>query len=124
MGLAKGIFVVDTHTHAQRHAYGVQREEAKSEFSALSGGMSRSSVYDNTPRMLYHMDRYGVDVAVVMPAFGMTNASSAAAVMPKCSRKRSRLTTWATPSVQPCRAAPSADMSISPRRSSRAGWPR
>ena len=77
MGLAKGIFVVDTHTHAQRHAYGVQRAEAQSEFSALGGGMSRSSVYDNSPRMLYHMDRYDVDVAVISPAFGMTNALDA-----------------------------------------------
>ena len=78
MGLAKGIFVVDTHTHAQRHAYQLQaREEAQSEFSALGMGMSHTTTYDNSPRMLYHMDRYSIDVAVIMPAFAMTNAIDA-----------------------------------------------
>ena len=73
MGLAKGIFVVDTHTHAQRHAFKLQEREVDSEFSELGKGMSQTTTYDNSPRMLYHMDRYGVDVAVIMPAFAMTN---------------------------------------------------
>jgi len=73
MGLAKGIFVVDTHTHAQRHAAKVSSGKTDSEFSKLGGGMGRSEVYDNSPRMLYHMDRYGIDHSVIMPAFAMTN---------------------------------------------------
>ena len=73
MGLAKGIFVVDTHTHAQRHAAGVQSGKVDSEFSELGMSMGHSEVYDNSPRMLYHMDRYGIDVSVIMPAFAMTN---------------------------------------------------
>jgi predicted TIM-barrel fold metal-dependent hydrolase len=72
-GVAKGIFMVDTHVHAQRHAYGFQKKGEDPDYAALSSGMSRSTVYDNSPRLLYHMDRYGVDVAVIFPAFGMTN---------------------------------------------------
>jgi len=73
MGLAKGIFVVDTHTHAQRHAAKVQRGQVDSEFSDLGMNMGHSEVYDNSPRMLYHMDKYNIDVSVIMPAFAMTN---------------------------------------------------
>jgi predicted TIM-barrel fold metal-dependent hydrolase len=72
MGLAKGIFTVDTHVHAQRHAYKLKDRE-NAEFSELGDGMSRVEVYDNSDRLLYHMDRYGVDVSVIMPAFAMTN---------------------------------------------------
>jgi len=73
MGLAKGIFVVDTHVHAQRHAFKLQSRDVDSEFSALSSGMPSVETYSNADRLLYHMDRYGVDVCVIMPAFAMTN---------------------------------------------------
>ena len=73
MGLAKGIFVVDTHVHAQRHAFKLQSREVDSEFSELGNGMGRVDTYSNADRLLYHMDRYGVDVSVIMPAFAMTN---------------------------------------------------
>jgi predicted TIM-barrel fold metal-dependent hydrolase len=73
MGLAKGIFTVDTHVHAQRHAYGFQKKGQEADYATLSGGMSLSTVYDNSDRLLYHMDRYDVDVAVIFPAFAMTN---------------------------------------------------
>jgi predicted TIM-barrel fold metal-dependent hydrolase len=76
-GLAKGIFVVDAHTHGQRHAYGFQEKGEKADYAALSMGMSRIQAYSNAPRMLYHMDRYQVDVCVLMPAFGMTNEINA-----------------------------------------------
>ena len=72
MGLAKGIFVVDTHVHAQRHAFKLKQRDVNSEFSELSDGMPSVETYDNSPRLLYHMDRYGVDVCVIQPAFAMT----------------------------------------------------
>jgi hypothetical protein len=72
MGLAKGIFVVDTHVHAQRHAFKLQQRDVDSEFSKLGEGMSATETYDNSARLLYHMDRYGVDVCVIQPAFAMT----------------------------------------------------
>ena len=73
MGLAKGIFVVDTHVHAQRHAFKLQERDVDSSFSELGNGMGRVETYSNADRLLYHMDRYGVDVCVIMPAFAMTN---------------------------------------------------
>jgi predicted TIM-barrel fold metal-dependent hydrolase len=73
MGIAKGIFTVDTHVHAQRHAFKFQEKGLKADYATLSGGMSVATVYDNSERLLYHMDRYDVDVAVIFPAFAMTN---------------------------------------------------
>ncbi|MCL1806019.1 MAG: amidohydrolase family protein [Clostridiales bacterium] len=74
LGLAKGIFMVDTHTHGQRHAYGFQSKGEKPDYATLADGMSlHAVVYSNAPRMLYHMDRYDIDVSVLLPAFGMTN---------------------------------------------------
>ena len=73
MGLAKGIFVVDTHVHAQRHAFKLQTRDVDSKFSELGDGMPKVETYDNTDRLLYYMDRYCVDVCVIMPAFAMTN---------------------------------------------------
>jgi predicted TIM-barrel fold metal-dependent hydrolase len=34
--------------------------------------MGVTETYDNSARLLYHMDRYGVDVCVIQPAFAMT----------------------------------------------------
>jgi predicted TIM-barrel fold metal-dependent hydrolase len=73
MGLAKGIFVVDTHVHAQRHAFRFKAKGEDPDYAKLSGGMAQIDAYDNSPRLLYHMDRYGIDVCVIQPAFGMTN---------------------------------------------------
>lgn len=73
MGLAKGIFVVDTHVHAQRIAFKLKSRNESAEFSNLSDGMPAAEAYDNSPRLLYHMDRYCVDFAIIMPAFSMTN---------------------------------------------------
>ena len=77
MGLAKGIFMVDTHTHGQRHAYGFQKKGEKPDYATLFNGMTmHAEVYSNAPRMLYHMDRYDIDVACLLPAFGMTNKTN------------------------------------------------
>ena len=74
LGLAKGIFMVDTHTHGQRHAYGFQAKGEKPDYATLANGMTlHAQIFSNAPRMLYHMDRYDIDVAVLLPAFGMTN---------------------------------------------------
>ena len=74
LGLANGIFIVDSHTHGQRHAYGFQKKGEDPEYSTLFNNMTtQATVYSNAPRMLYHMDRYNVDVACLLPAFGMTN---------------------------------------------------
>jgi len=77
MGLAKGIFTVDTHTHGQRHAYGFQAKGEKADYATLADGMTHHAVvYSNAPRMLYHMDRYNIDVSLLLPAFGMTNTTN------------------------------------------------
>ena len=73
MGLAKGIFVVDTHVHAQRHAFRFKEKGVKPEFKTLAGGMHKIEAYDNSDRILYFMDRYNIDVAVLKSSFGMTN---------------------------------------------------
>ena len=73
MGLAKGIFMVDSHVHAQRHAFGFQDKGVKADYATLGSEMSLSVVYENTERLLYHMDHYEIDVCVIFPAFAMTN---------------------------------------------------
>ena len=73
MGLARGIFTVDTHTHGQRHAFGFKKKGVDPDYAELSGGMAQIDAYDNSERMLYHMDRYEIDVCVLQPAFGMSN---------------------------------------------------
>ena len=70
-----GRFVVDTHVHAQRHAAGKALKGSK-EYSDLGHAMFNIQAYDNTPRLLYDMQCYGVDMCVLEPAFGMTNEIS------------------------------------------------
>jgi predicted TIM-barrel fold metal-dependent hydrolase len=66
--------MVDTHVHAGRHAFKVQsRPDAQTEFRALGRDMWTIDAYDNSERLIYHMDKYGIDVSVIMPAFGMNN---------------------------------------------------
>ena len=73
MGIAKGIFTVDTHTHGQRHAFKFQEKGEDPDYATLGDGMRKAVVYSNEERMLYHMDRYDVDVCVLLPAFAFTN---------------------------------------------------
>ncbi len=73
MGITKGIFTVDTHTHAQRYAVKFQEKGVKPEYAALTDTMNESVCYDNSPRMLYHMDRYDVNMCIIQPSFSMTN---------------------------------------------------
>ncbi|MDE3075975.1 MAG: amidohydrolase [Chloroflexota bacterium] len=75
MGMTQGIFVVDTHVHGQRHAFKFRERGIKPDYATLAMGMPAADVevYDNSPRLLYHMERYGVDVAILIASFGMTN---------------------------------------------------
>lgn len=84
-----GRFVVDTHVHPQRHAVNFQGREETPEYANL-GAMMHTAVpaeeageddavvvYDNSERLVYDMDRYDVDMCVLLPAFGMTNEINA-----------------------------------------------
>ncbi len=71
--IARGRFVVDTHVHAQRHAFKFRERGIKPDFATLAEGMAQVETYDNTPRLLYDMERYHVDMCVILPAFGMTD---------------------------------------------------
>ena len=76
MGIARGRFVIDTHVHAQRHAAKFKSRGVKPDYSTLGEEMMRSShmeVYENSPRLLYDMERYGLDMCIIMPAFAMTD---------------------------------------------------
>jgi len=59
MGLARGLFLVDTQAYAQRP---INRGE---------------SIEDTSEMLLYHMDRYGVDMAVIKVSVGYSNEFNA-----------------------------------------------
>ena len=82
MGIARGRFVIDTHVHAQRHAAKFKDGKLKADYSKLAANMvlTGMEVYDNSPRLLYDMDRYGVDMCVLVPAFAMTDEINEAIV--------------------------------------------
>ena len=67
MGIAKGRFVIDTHVHAQRAAIKWQDRGLKPDWVALSKLRAESQAYDSTPRLLYDMEKYGVDMCVLNP---------------------------------------------------------
>src|SRR5215217_6006834 len=91
-----GRFIVETHAHAQRFAAGqsgqsVQeqgdpagqaiREQGKQQrdvsrgrqWEQLSNNLTGLKAYDNSARLLYDMECYGVDMCVLLPAFAMTD---------------------------------------------------
>lgn len=76
-----GRFIVDTHVHPQRFAAGPAMKHTDQHESTEHGGkweqLSHTMVdlvpYDNTPRLLYDMECYDVDMCVLLPAFGMTD---------------------------------------------------
>lgn len=78
-----GRFVIDTHVHAQRFAAGSKLKEnnvdvSKAKYDDLRKVIDKTAVpYDNSPRLLYDMECYGVDMCVLLPAFGMTNEINA-----------------------------------------------
>ena len=70
-----GRFIVDTHVHSQRHAAGKALKGSK-DFDKLGQVMGMMEAYDNSPRLLYDMQCYGVDMCIIEPAFGMTNPNN------------------------------------------------
>ena len=75
-----GRFVVDTHVHSQRHAAGAalkkrleETGKKEADYTDLNATMRDIVTYDNSPRLLYDMECYGVDICVLQPAFGMSN---------------------------------------------------
>ena len=70
-----GRFIVDTHVHSQRHAAGKALKGSK-DYGDLGLAMMNITAYDNSPRLLYDMECYGVDMCVLEPAFGMTNETN------------------------------------------------
>ena len=70
-----GRFIVDTHVHSQRHAAGKALNGSK-DFKDLGNVMGKMEAYDNSPRLIYDMDCYGVDMCVIEPAFGMTDKTN------------------------------------------------
>ena len=80
-----GRFVVDTHVHPQRHAVNFEAQDDDADYTNLAMLMHTAVpadeatdedeviVFDNSERLVYDMDRYGVDMCVLLPAFGMTN---------------------------------------------------
>src|SRR3990170_9124368 len=67
-----GRFIVDTHVHSQRHAAGSQLK-GSTEYSDLGKAIMKIEAYDNSPRLLYDMETYQVDMCIIEPAFGMSN---------------------------------------------------
>jgi predicted TIM-barrel fold metal-dependent hydrolase len=67
-----GRFIVDTHVHAQRHAAGSALKGSK-DYSDLGRAIQGIDAYDNSARLLYDMECYGVDMCILEPAFGMSN---------------------------------------------------
>ena len=67
-----GRFIVDTHVHSQRHAAG-KKLEGSTDYGDLGRAIMDIDAYDNSPRLLYDMECYGVDMCVIEPAFGMSN---------------------------------------------------
>ncbi len=72
-----GRFIVDTHVHSQRHAVGASLKGSK-DYKDLANAMFQVEAYDNSPRLLYDMECYGVDMCVTEPFFGMTNETNLA----------------------------------------------
>lgn len=74
-----GRFIVDTHVHAQRLSAGQGlRERGHTDvktvdYKALSEVIPTAQPYDNSPRLLYDMQCYGVDMCVLIAAYGMNN---------------------------------------------------
>jgi predicted TIM-barrel fold metal-dependent hydrolase len=72
-------FIIDTHVHAQRHAAGPEFKKLglgdpkKIRYKDLAQIMPHLETFDNSRRLLYDMDCYGVDMCILHPAFGMSN---------------------------------------------------
>jgi hypothetical protein len=59
-----GRFVVDSHVHGQRHAV---------RFSQNDEDDDGIIVYENSDQLVYNIETYEVDIALLLPAFSMTD---------------------------------------------------
>jgi hypothetical protein len=75
MKMKLGRFIVDTHVHSQRHAAG-KALKGSQDYDKLGQVMGQMEAYDNSARLLYDMECYGVDMCIIEPAFGMTNPNN------------------------------------------------
>ena len=83
-----GRFVIDGHVHSQRHAAGDQLKErlagnprgGRLRYRDLCEIMPHIKAYDNSERLLYDMNCYGVDMCLLMASYGMTNEQNLALV--------------------------------------------
>ena len=79
MTVKLGRYIIDTHVHAQRHAAGPEFKKLgltdydKIDYRELAKVMPSLETYDNSKRLLYDMDCYGVDMCILSSAFGMNN---------------------------------------------------
>jgi len=69
-------FIIDTHVHAQRHVAGPELKKLyetkkKIRYRDLAEIMPGVTVYENSTRLLYDMERYGIDMCILSSAFGM-----------------------------------------------------
>ena len=72
-----GRFVVDCHVHAQRFADAVEPRRAPAlaeEDRPVADAQGGFFAFDNTRRLQYDMDAYRVDMCVLLPALGMSDA--------------------------------------------------
>lgn len=83
-----GRFIVDTHVHSQRTAAGPELRKTlkgsskRLKYSELGKLLRELTPYDNSPRLLYDMECYSVDMCIIRPAmtFGMNNELNVAQV--------------------------------------------
>ena len=72
-------FIIDSHVHVQRHAAGPEfkklgLDDPKNiKYEDLAEVMPKMKTYDNSKRLLYDMDCYGVDMCILCSSFGMDN---------------------------------------------------
>jgi len=74
-----GRLIIDTHVHAQRHAVGPTfKKQGVSDYKNvkyedLAKVMPGVRTYDNSDRLIFDMECYGVDMCILCSAFGMNN---------------------------------------------------
>jgi len=76
MGRYAGRFVVETHTHVQRAAVKFKERGLKPSTRQLYTDVAQVEWFDNSERLLYDMERYGIDMCILMSgglARGMDN---------------------------------------------------
>lgn len=65
--------IIDAHTHAQRFAPGFLKRGEDFNYRRLEDHIMTGLPYDNSRMLLADMDRLGVDMAILLTAFGMRN---------------------------------------------------